>query len=248
MYVAVASSPGTFEGRTVVLGPRTSDYYVVREGLTEGDMVVVNGNFKIDSALQILAGRSMMSAEELATGKSDPAPSGPAHPATSVPTAFRSDLTTVLQTYLAVHAALSRDDFGKTREAAGSMWSAVGAVRAVLLETAVGAAWVAERNALLESMRRLAKAADLSAARTAFDPMSMSLERIIKRFGTSREIPIHRFHCPMAFDNRGAYWLQSGGEVENPYFGSAMFRCGKMVEAISQPEHAQAGHSDEHGQ
>ncbi len=51
----------TFNGREVVLGPRAGDYYVVRAGLKEGERVVVNGSFKIDSALQIEARPSMMS-------------------------------------------------------------------------------------------------------------------------------------------------------------------------------------------
>jgi len=50
----------TFEGREIVLGPRASDYYLVRAGLTEGEVVVSKGNFKIDSALQIQAKPSMM--------------------------------------------------------------------------------------------------------------------------------------------------------------------------------------------
>ncbi|MFA5424778.1 MAG: efflux RND transporter periplasmic adaptor subunit, partial [Phycisphaerae bacterium] len=50
-----------FEGRQVVLGPRAGDYYIVEEGLAEGELVVTNGNFKIDSALQIQAKPSMMS-------------------------------------------------------------------------------------------------------------------------------------------------------------------------------------------
>jgi membrane fusion protein, copper/silver efflux system len=53
----------TFEGREIVLGPRAGDYYIVRSGLREGDQVVVNGNFKIDSALQIMAKASMMTPE-----------------------------------------------------------------------------------------------------------------------------------------------------------------------------------------
>ena len=60
VYVAVAGKPGTYEGREVVLGPRARGYYVVRKGLQEGEKVVVNGNFKIDSAIQILAKPSMM--------------------------------------------------------------------------------------------------------------------------------------------------------------------------------------------
>lgn len=50
----------TYIGREIVLGPRAGDTYVVESGLMEGDLVVVSGNFKIDSALQIQAKPSMM--------------------------------------------------------------------------------------------------------------------------------------------------------------------------------------------
>ncbi len=53
----------TFEGRQVTLGPRAGEHYLVKEGLAEGELVVKKGNFKIDSALQIQAKPSMMSAE-----------------------------------------------------------------------------------------------------------------------------------------------------------------------------------------
>ena len=53
----------TFEGREIVLGPRAADLYIVRRGLDEGELVVTNGSFKIDSALQIQARPSMMSPE-----------------------------------------------------------------------------------------------------------------------------------------------------------------------------------------
>jgi Cu(I)/Ag(I) efflux system membrane fusion protein len=53
----------TFEGREIVLGPRAGDYYIVKSGLREGEMVVTRGNFKIDSALEIEAKPSMMNPE-----------------------------------------------------------------------------------------------------------------------------------------------------------------------------------------
>ncbi|MDP6518642.1 MAG: efflux RND transporter periplasmic adaptor subunit, partial [Planctomycetota bacterium] len=57
-----ASGPsGIFEGREIVLGPRAGAWYVVKRGLLAGERVVVNGNFKLDSALQIQARPSMMS-------------------------------------------------------------------------------------------------------------------------------------------------------------------------------------------
>ncbi|MGQ9857443.1 MAG: efflux RND transporter periplasmic adaptor subunit [Thermodesulfobacteriota bacterium] len=60
VYVAVTGQEWTYEAREVVLGPRGRDYLVVKEGLEEGELVVTNGAFKIDSASQILAKPSMM--------------------------------------------------------------------------------------------------------------------------------------------------------------------------------------------
>ncbi len=60
VYVALPDKDGVFEGREVLLGPKAKDSYVVLGGLEEGERVVVNGNFKIDSAVQILAKSSML--------------------------------------------------------------------------------------------------------------------------------------------------------------------------------------------
>ncbi len=53
----------TYEGREITLGSRADDVFIVKEGLMAGERVVVNGNFKIDSALQIQAKTSMMNPE-----------------------------------------------------------------------------------------------------------------------------------------------------------------------------------------
>ncbi len=53
----------TYEGREIVLGPRAGDYYLVRHGLEEGELVVKQGNFKLDAEIQIQAKPSMMTPE-----------------------------------------------------------------------------------------------------------------------------------------------------------------------------------------
>ncbi len=63
VYVLVPGGEGVFEGREVLLGPKSGDHYVVLDGLAEADLVVVNGAFKIDSAVQIVAGRGMLGIE-----------------------------------------------------------------------------------------------------------------------------------------------------------------------------------------
>lgn len=67
VYVHDPHQPGSFSARSVVLGPRAQGYYVVREGVSEGEQVAVSGNFKIDSAVQIQAKPSMMDHDEQST-------------------------------------------------------------------------------------------------------------------------------------------------------------------------------------
>lgn len=72
VYVVIPGEKGMFEGREVILGARAKDYYIVREGLKEGELVVVNGSFKIDSAAQILAKPSMMNPPKIASSTVEP--------------------------------------------------------------------------------------------------------------------------------------------------------------------------------
>jgi len=65
--VVYIRKPGTeepvFEGREIRIGARAGKNYIVLSGLEEGEEVVVKGNFKIDSAMQIAAKPAMMNPE-----------------------------------------------------------------------------------------------------------------------------------------------------------------------------------------
>ncbi|MCB0270443.1 MAG: DUF3347 domain-containing protein, partial [Calditrichaeota bacterium] len=73
---------------------------------------------------------------------------------------------------------------------------------------------------------------DIAAARTAFEPLSDALTDAFRIFGVQTDQPVIRFFCPMAFDDKGAFWLQNREGVENPYFGSGMYRCGEQTEIL----------------
>lgn len=45
---------------------------------------------------------------------------------------------------------------------------------------------------------------------------------------------IYKKFCPMAFDNKGAYWYASIEEISNPYFGDKMPKCGSIEKTISK--------------
>jgi len=102
VYVLVPDTEKpTFEGREIVLGPRAGDLYIVRAGLSEGDEVVTNGVFKIDSAMQIAAKPSMM----MPTTRS-----AAASVRDAVPEHFVAGLDFVYEAYLAAQRALASDD------------------------------------------------------------------------------------------------------------------------------------------
>jgi Cu(I)/Ag(I) efflux system membrane fusion protein len=243
VYVEVPDKKGTYEGREVLLGPRTGDFYIVRGGLSEGEQVVVNGNFKIDSAIQILAKPSMMSPEGGAP------PSGHDHgtqPKKSTsedkeeklesfetPTLFKLQLDGVFSSYFMIHQALSQDKLKEAQDGAQKLLKSLDSVDMKLLEGPPHMAWMKEHKSITSSAQRIAGSKDIKSARSEFISISSALYRVAKQFGTSGTQPVLRFYCSMAADGKGAYWLQNKTGVENPYYGSAMFKCGEQVEIIS---------------
>jgi len=63
VYVKVPDREiNTFLHREILLGEEAGEYYVVREGLEEGEVIATNGVFKIDAAAQLAGKTSMMNA------------------------------------------------------------------------------------------------------------------------------------------------------------------------------------------
>ncbi|MBT4716122.1 MAG: efflux RND transporter periplasmic adaptor subunit [Candidatus Marinimicrobia bacterium] len=76
VYVQISKSESSqFALVEIVLGPRVGSEYIVISGLAVDELVVSNGNFKIDSAMQIAGKKSMMSGD----GAPAAAPEGHQH-------------------------------------------------------------------------------------------------------------------------------------------------------------------------
>lgn len=252
IYLAIPDAPGRFEGREIVLGPRAGDYYIVKEGLAEGEQLVVHGNFKIDSAMQIVAKPSMMNP---AGGGSAPGHHHAEHAgqqlqdtltvlpeprseikqpvtAMAVPASFRAQLDPAYLSYVKMQAALSRDDLDGAKEAAKSFQADVTRADMTLLNGDAHNLWMKELGQLSTTTEMIGRAKTIDDARFSFALISEGTIAVAKHFGAG-DLSLHRFHCPMAFDGRGADWLQVKERTENPFFGSAMFRCGTLEETIT---------------
>ena len=69
------------------------------------------------------------------------------------------------------------------------------------------------------------QAADLKSARGGFGELSDRLIAFLQATGAKRNPP-YQFFCPMVKKN----WLQPDKETRNPYYGSAMLKCGELIQ------------------
>jgi len=242
----------TFRVREVDLGPRAGDFYVIEDGLEEGEDVVFNGVFRIDSEFQ-LADRFSMMNREPGTGAvpvhdhgghgaaEHDDHNGHATPSThemdseegpfdDVPVDFRSNLTEAVQEYIRGKDAFVDSDLGEAQDAFGSFRGGLETIGEHGLPGSGHQAWMERYRSMHEKAGEIVDAGDLEEARKVFRGLSDELVRAVKMFGIDGVV--YRQYCPMAFDDEGAYWISVEERIRNPYLPETMLMCGEVIERI----------------
>ena len=67
--------------------------------------------------------------------------------------------------------------------------------------------------------------------REHFEVLSTDINDLISLLGTDKTL--YKDFCPMANNNKGAYWLSEVKEIKNPFFGSKMMTCGSVKKQIN---------------
>jgi membrane fusion protein, copper/silver efflux system len=220
--VPLAERP-TYEARVVRLAPRTGEFYPVVAGLVEGERVVMRGAFVLDADLQIRGGTSMM------VGPDD-TDEGPWDQAIEISSSERRKLRSVLDAYLTLQDALSRDDLSAAKKAGESLGKHAAEVR-IGKPQAASEAWAALARELGQHSLHVARADSLENVRGGFEALSAQVQTLLRRFGNPLDRPVSTAFCPMA-SGHGASWIQEGMQVENPYFGHSMRGCGEILESL----------------
>lgn len=248
VYIELPNDDGPlFEGREIVLGPRAGDFYIVKSGLAEGDQVVTNGAFKIDAELQIHAKPSMMFVEGGDNSGHDHG-NGEIIPAVAttkdVPNehdmqmsdsrtsmaAVREALAPVYSSYFNVQRSLASDDPETALASYKALADALQSVDMGVFGESHGQ-FMSIYGDMLKQARAGAQTADIKGAREVFLQISKAAIQLEKDFGHSGDQYYLTF-CPMADNNKGAYWLQTVDTVYNSFYGAAMLRCGSIKEAL----------------
>jgi len=221
-----ASRP-TYELRVVRLGARTGSFYPVLAGLNEGEKVVVQGAFVLDADLQLRGGHSMMT---MADDVSSAPPSAPL-----VSPAFRAALRPVVAAYLEVQGQLAEDDLDGARESLSQLATRTNEASPQGSRRAMDA-WQRIASKLVGHARHGSVSTDAGDLRNAFEMISMQQSELLRIFGNPLDRALRLAFCPMAFDSKGAEWIQVDGALKNPYYGPSMLRCGEFRATILPSE------------
>jgi Cu(I)/Ag(I) efflux system membrane fusion protein len=241
-----------FEGREVTLGPRAGDSYVVLSGLEEGELVVTNGAFKIDSELQIRAKGSMM---DPAGGSPAPVHDHGAHgdpgKHSSMPGRVRAEgsdkekpyghitagsvmlgeLGPVYDAYFDVQMALAGDDLAKAVSAYKDLEKKTSAVDMTLFKGPAHDIWMDLSPKIVKYAGEGGELKEISSARDVFYHLSKPVIELQERLGHSGG-DFYLTFCPMARNNSGAYWIQEVDTVYNSFYGAVMLRCGTIEKKL----------------
>ena len=85
---------------------------------------------------------------------------------------------------------------------------------------------------VIQAVTEISNTTNLEAQRVHFELLSTSMYEQIQN-GVDPDQTLYKQYCPMAFDDKGAYWLSAQEEIRNPYFGDRMLKCGSVQETLA---------------
>ena len=254
----------SFVYREIELGQDMGQFYIVQDGLEEGEVVATNGVFRIDASAQLLGQKSMMNPEggKVSTGHNhggmpmgdDANADGVDHSKMDMSNttmegetdhtkmendsdhtdmnqritttdAFKGQLEQVFNAYIKLKDAFVGDDSSTASTSAKTLLNAMKKVdMKQLTDHEAHNHWMTISKEITESATSISKISDIEKQRGHFKHLSAHLSKSVKLFGVNQRV--YEQFCPMADNNKGAYWLSLKEKIQNPYYGSKMLGCG----------------------
>jgi membrane fusion protein, copper/silver efflux system len=240
----------SFIYREVILGEDAGEFYVVKEGLEEGEEIATNGVFKIDAAAQLAGKKSMMNPTggKVAMGHNHGGDDNKEMDMSNmdmekevmidkskVSSKFKTQLGGVVNHYLSIKDRLVNDDANIQSDVKTLQKSLKNVDMSLVMEDAHNV-WMDALKSMNKDLKLLSKAVNIDEQRTIFLTISKSLSDATQKLGVEMKDnqTIYLEFCPMANEDKGGYWLSTEKEIKNPYFGSKMLKCGEVKETITK--------------
>ncbi|MES1220228.1 MAG: DUF3347 domain-containing protein [Bacteroidota bacterium] len=134
--------------------------------------------------------------------------------------AQQNSLTQVLSTYYGVKDALVAGNSTNASLKASEFVKTIKEVDSKIISKE-------NADALLKDATAISQTKDIKQQREYFSGFSDNMFKIAKTVKLTPD-PIYQQYCPM----KKTYWLSDSKSIKNPYYGSAMLTCGKVVETL----------------
>ena len=219
VYVKVPnSSVAAFEMHEVQVS-RQGEEYRIESGLSSGEEIAIQGVFAIDASAQLSGKQSMMSR--------------PVGSYTEISAEFSGNLSEVVTQYFKLKNALVKDQVTPAKSAGNDMSQVLAKVDASKFKGTEKTAWATVKNKLRDALAKVKGAKDIAELRKHFEQVSTEVIFLTENYGVNQDL-VYKDYCPMAFNNKGAYWLSETKEITNPYFGASMLACGEVKQTYSK--------------
>jgi len=253
VYVKIPNSKTpSFIYREIVLGPESGNYYVVADGLTEGEEVASNGVFKIDASAQLAGKPSMMNPEggKVSTGHNhggttmtdeemenmdvdNSSDNEMVSYQNEVSAMAKSQLGNLVESYLIMKDAFVATDENEVVKQAEITLVALNKVDMKGFKDDAHLAWMKIQKNIKDNLLGIINMKGIEMKRSHFSVVSNEITKAIEMFGINTESTVYLEYCPMAFDYEGAYWVSNNKEIRNPYFGDKMLKCGEVKKTLN---------------
>lgn len=134
--------------------------------------------------------------------------------------------------YLKVKDALVKESAADAKTASEELLATVKAFNAEKLSGEQQEMYQKKIAELKDDAEHIIGTGDVGHQRDHFATLSKRIYELNKAFDANQSTLYYQ-HCPMAFSNKGAFWVSAEQEIKNPYFGSKMLKCGSTVETIN---------------
>ncbi|TPE43016.1 DUF3347 domain-containing protein [Pontibacter mangrovi] len=144
----------------------------------------------------------------------------------------KTQIGQLISEYLNLKDALVAADANAAKTAANQVLTVAKAMPVATLSDAEAKTYAEEKTAsIVSSATSIAGAGDVEAQRENLEALSEAIFSMAKAFNANDQ-KLYYQHCPMAMNDKGAYWLSSNEEIRNPYFGDKMLKCGSTEEVL----------------
>ena len=231
IYVRLPDSEvPVFEMREVELSSSSDEFYAVISGLEAGEEVVVNGTFTVDAAAQLNGKASMMNREIVLKNQTEKGEKAPDFRA-KTGEKQKLILADLQAAYLELKDAFTASDSKAVSEKIEQFSGKLPAFQAGSPKNPKAAEFWRQIGQMLRKFADdLEKNGDLENRRTVFAEISEQMIGASRAFGSAE--PVFVQFCPMARQDKGAFWLSRSAEIRNPYYGEKMLSCGEVKEEI----------------